>query len=323
MRKALISVFSAIASMSIVSSLSYGSCGEITMTEMDWESSQIVTSVTKFIIEQGYGCKVNLVPSSTEAAILSLVETDQPDIATELWINSTPAYTKLEAEGKVKTAAKVLSDGGFEAWWIPKYLAKKYPELKTIEDVMKNPELVGGKFHNCPAGWVCRTVNDNLIKALKLSDKMEIFNHGSGETLAASIASAYENERPWFGYFWAPTAILGKYPMIEISVGPYKDEIHRCNTRGEKCETPGVSAFPSSVVVTAVTKAFADKNPPLYKLLQNVSFTNAQMGEVLTWKEENNATSNEAAVYFIRKYKSVWGTWLNKDARSKLSMLLK
>ncbi|MEN2495241.1 MAG: hypothetical protein TECD_01162 [Hyphomicrobiaceae bacterium hypho_1] len=323
MRKALISVISAIACMSIISSAAYSDCGEITITEMDWESSQVVTAVTKFIAEQGYGCKVKLIPSSTEAAILSLVETGKPDIATELWINSTPAYTELEAEGKVKTAAKVLSDGGFEAWWIPKYLADKHPELKTIKDVMNNPELVGGKFHNCPVGWVCRTVNDNLIKALKLNDKMEIFNHGSGETLTASIASAYENEKPWFGYFWAPTVILGKYPMIEISVGPYKDEIHKCNIKGEKCETPGVSAFPSSIVVTAVTKTIAEKNPALFALMQNVSFTNAQMGEVLAWKEENKATSDEAAVYFIRKYKSVWSTWLNEAAKKKLALLLR
>ena len=323
MRKAFIGAVSAIASMSMMSSVASADCGEVTLSEMNWASSQVVTAVTKFIMEQGYGCKVKLVPSSTEAVIPSLAETGQPDIATELWTNSMPAYAKLEAEGKVKTAARVLSDGGVEAWWIPKYLADKHPELKTIEDVMKNPELVGGKFHNCPVGWGCRSVNDNLIKALKLDKKMEIFNHGSGETLAASIASAYASKKPWFGYYWAPTAILGKYPMVKIEVGPYKKEIHECNSKGDKCATPGVSAYPSSSVLTAVTTTMANKNPAIFKLMQKISFTNAQMGQVLAWKEENKASADEAAVHFIKKYKTVWGGWLNDDAKKKLAVLLK
>ena len=323
MRKAFIGAVSAIASMSMMSSAASADCGEVTLSEMNWASAQVVTAVTKFIIEQGYGCKVKIVPSSTEAVVPSLAETGQPDIATELWTNSMPAYAKLEAEGKVKTAARVLSDGGVEAWWIPKYLADKHPELKTIQDVMKNPELVGGKFHNCPVGWGCRTVNDNVIKALKLGEKMEIFNHGSGETLAASIASAYANKEPWFGYYWAPTAILGKYPMVKIEVGPYNKKIHECNTKGDKCATPGVSAYPNSAVLTAVTTTMADKNPAIFALMQKVSFTNAQMGEVLAWKEDKKSSANEAAVHFLQKYKSVWGNWLNDDAKKKLAVLLK
>ena len=36
---------------------------------------------------------------------------------------------------------------------------------------------------------------------------------GSAAGLDGSIAKAYENKEPWLGYYWAPTAILGKYPM--------------------------------------------------------------------------------------------------------------
>jgi len=47
-------------------------------------------------------------------------------------------------------------------------------------------------------------------KALALS--------GSGETLQTSIAAAYDEKAPWFGYYWAPTAVLGKYPMVKVEV---------------------------------------------------------------------------------------------------------
>ena len=131
----------------------HADCGEVSITEMNWASASVVTNVAKFIMEQGYGCKVSVVPSDTVPAATSLAENGEPDIATEMWINSAPVYQKLEAEGKVRTISNVLSDGGAEHWLIPKYLADKHPELKTIEGVLANPELVGGRFHNCPEGW--------------------------------------------------------------------------------------------------------------------------------------------------------------------------
>jgi glycine betaine/proline transport system substrate-binding protein len=63
--------------------------------------------------------------------------------------------------------------------------------------------------------------------------------------------------------------------------------------------------------------------PDAAELMKNVSFTNKQMGEVLAWKEDNRASADEAAVYFIQNYKDVWSKWLNDDARKKLSSLLK
>ena len=85
-----------------VTSDAQADCGEVSITEMNWASASVVTNVAKFIMEQGYGCKVTAVPSDTVPAATSLAENGEPDIATEMWINSAPVYQKLEAEGKVK-----------------------------------------------------------------------------------------------------------------------------------------------------------------------------------------------------------------------------
>ena len=42
-------------------------CGEVSITEMDWASSAVVTYVAKFLLEQGYGCTVTTVPTTTVA----------------------------------------------------------------------------------------------------------------------------------------------------------------------------------------------------------------------------------------------------------------
>ncbi|UWQ21490.1 ABC transporter substrate-binding protein [Jannaschia sp. W003] len=299
-----------------------GECGEVSITEMNWASSAVVTAVAKFLMEQGYGCEVNTIPSSTNPAITSVAETGEPDILTELWVNAAPVYDRLAAEGKVEPLTEVLSDGGIEGWWIPTYLAEAHPELTTLEGVLANPELVGGRFHQCPDGWACKTVNMNNLAAAGTEEAgIETFVHGSGETMATSIAAAYGDEEPWFGYYWAPTSVLGKYPMTLVDVGEFDAEAHECNAL-DPCPDPELSAYPRGKVLTVVTADFRDSNPEVTELMRNVQFTNAQMGEVLAWQEENSASAEEAAVYFLTNYPDVWPNWLNDAAREKLAGLI-
>lgn len=315
--------FGAMLMTSVSTTSAEAACGEVTITEMNWASSAVVTAVSKFIMEQGYGCSVTKVPSATLPAVTSVAETGKPDIVTELWINSAPVYKELEAEGKVVKLADVLSDGGVEAWFVPDYLIEKHPELATLEGILANPELVGGKFHNCPVGWGCRVINDNNITARGMRDVkgFEIFDHGSGETMATSIAAAYADKAPWFGYYWAPTSVLGKYPMTAVDIGPHVADAHTCNIKDD-CASPAASAYPPSEVITFTTTAFKESNPDIAALMSNVSFTNAQMGEVLAWQEDNKASADEAAVYFLNKYKDAWSGWINDEAKGKLAALL-
>ena len=297
-------------------------CGEVSLMNADWGSAQIVTAVSKFLMEEGYGCEVTKVPLSTNPALVSVSETGEPDILTEIWTNGAPAYEGLLESGAIIQVTEVLSDGGVEGFFVPNYLLEKHPELATIEGIAANPELVGNRFHNCPEGWTCLNVSTNLLKAGGLIDAgIENFVHGSGETLAASIAAAHENKEPWFGFYWAPTSVLGKYPMTLVEMAPHDPEKHTCNITAD-CATPSMSAFPRSVVVTVLSKEFMAKNSEISNLMTNLSFTNSQMGETLAWVEDNNASYDEGAVYFLTTYKDVWGSWLNEAARENLSSLL-
>lgn len=301
----------------------HADCGEVSITEMDWASASVVTSVASFLMTQGYGCNVTVVPTTTVPAMASVAETGQPDILTELWTSYTEVYEDLVAEGKLVELSKVLSDGGVEAWWIPDYLAEAHPELKTLDGIRANPELVGGLFHDCPSGWGCDVTNNNNFKAAGLADAgVERFQHGSGETLATAIAAAYEAREPWFGYYWAPTSVLGKYPMVQVELPAYDEATHTCNGL-EDCATPGLSAYPTSNVVTAVTTTFAEREPEIAEFLRKMTFTNAQMGAVLAEQEAQSLSNEEAAVLFLTSYPEVWSSWLSDGAKVKLAALIK
>lgn len=298
-------------------------CGEVSITEMNWASAQIIAEISSFLMEQGYGCTIEKVPSSTTTSVASLAENGEPDIVVELWLNSAgDVYDKLEADGKVERLVEVIQPGGVEGWWVPAYLAEEHPELATIEGVMANIDVVGGRFNNCPDGWGCRIVNDNLIEALEMRDNIEIFDHGSSETLSASIASAHENGEPWFGYWYGPTAVLGKYPMAKVEIGKIDEEIHTANQNKDNPD-PGVSDFPPAPVLTVATRELAGREPDVAELMSNVAFDADVLSGLLAWQDDNGATAEEAAAHFLSTRSDLWAEWINDEARDKLAHLIK
>ena len=42
---------------------------------------------------------------------------------------------------------------------------------------------------------------------------------GSAAGLDGSIAKAADSGNPWFGYYWNPTSIIGKYGLIPVDFG--------------------------------------------------------------------------------------------------------
>ncbi|WP_394171322.1 ABC transporter substrate-binding protein [Saccharospirillum alexandrii] len=311
------------ASALSMSTAAFADCGEVSITEMGWASNEVVTGVATFLMENGYGCDVTVVPSDTVPAVTSVAENGEPDIVTELWLNSTgEVYNRLEEEGRIQRLGRVLEPGGVEGWWIPTYLAEEHPELTTIEGVMNNPELVGGMFNNCPDGWGCRVVSDNLVRALELeSSGIEVFNHGSGQTLASSMASAVEDGEPWFGYYWGPTVPLGKYDMTRVDLGEIDEDIHARN-QNQNADNPGVSDFPAAPILTAITTDFQEREPEVADMLSHLSFDTSVMSSILAWMDENNASGEEATVYYLQNYSDDWSQWLNNDARSNLANLI-
>ena len=297
-------------------------CGEVTITEMDWGSAIIVTQVAKFLLEQGYGCSVTTVPSASVPALASVSETGKPDIRTELWTNGAPAYVPLLEAGKINELTRVLSDGGLEGLFIPVYLAEAHPELTTIEGVLANPDLVGNRMHNCPVGWNCQTVATNVAKGGGFAAAgIEDFVHGSGETLTASIGAAYAAKEPWFGYYWTPSLVMGKFPMVQVDLGPHDPSKQACNS-DKDCATPTMQSWPSSVVTTVVTSEFESSHPAETDLMRNLSFTNEMMNSLLAWQDAEGASGDETAVYFLSTQQGRWGSWINDAARGKLAALL-
>ena len=309
-----------------------GECGRVTIADMNWNSASLIANIDRFILDHGFDCEAELVPGDSMPTGTSMIEKGQPDVAPELWTNSVKeALDKGVQEKRLRYAGKSLIEGGEEGFWVPAYLLKKYPDLVTIEGIRKHAKLFThpedpekSAFYGCPAGWTCQITAGHLFDAMKLDQSgFTIIDPGSGAALSGTIARAYEREEPWFGYYWAPTPVLGKYDMVKVDFGSGIDleEYVNCTTQDE-CINPKVTMYPPSPVHTITTENFAIRAPEAYQYFARRGFENRDMSQLLAWMEDNQADGEEAMYYFLEQYPHIWQTWVPEEIAKKVKKAL-
>ena len=328
MKNLLISTSFALGMMALGSTAWGNECGEVTIASMNWQSAEVLASLDKFILEKGYGCDISVIQGDTVPTITSMVEKGKPDIAPEGWVNLLPDVVNSGvSDGKLVIAATVLSDGALQGWWIPKYIADAHPDIKTIDDVLKHPELFPdsedsskGAIHNGPQGWGSTVVGAQLYKAYDAKTAgFTLVDTGSSAGLDGSIAKAYERKQGWAGYYWAPTALLGKYEMVKLQHGVPLDtaEWKRCTTVAD-CPDPKKNDWPKDTVQTLVTKAFSERaKGPVMDYLNLRAWSNATVNKLMAWMTDNQATGEDGAKYFLKENPDLWTKWVSKEAAEK------
>jgi glycine betaine/proline transport system substrate-binding protein len=307
-------------------------CGKVTLANMNWSSATFIANLDRFILEHAYGCDAELIPGDTVPTGTSMIEKGEPDIASELWTNSfRDALDAGVKEGRLVVAGKSLSDGGQEAFWVPRYLVEKHPELATIQGVIKNASLFRNPedptqsvLMGCPSGWACQISVENMAKAMKLGDAGFIVRDpGSSAGLSGSLTRAYEREKPWVGYYWAPTALLGKFDMVEVDFGSGidLDGYVNCITQVD-CENPQPTMFPPAPVLTVAVSDLARRAPAAVDYLSKRTFTNAFLNGLLAWMEENQADGEIAAVHFLNENEDVWLPWVTDEEAGRIKSAL-
>lgn len=310
-----------------------GACGRVTIASFNVQSAEILANLDKIILEKGYGCQTELTVGDTVPTITSMVEKGAPDITPEAWIDLIPTVVKRGFDsGKLVSTTKVLTDGGVNGWWIPKYLADAHPEIKTIADMLKRPDLFPdpenpkkGAIFNGAQGWGWTIITSQLYKAFQ-ADKagFRLIDTGSAAGLDGSLIKAYEHHQGWVGYYWSPTSLLGKYPMVRLQPGvPYNAaEWNRCITVAN-CPDPKPTGWSTDHVVTLIASASTKRmGPDVMKYLNTRSWSNDTVNKLMAWMTARQATGDDAARYFLKNKKDIWTKWVSPDAAAKINSSL-
>ena len=320
------------------SGIANAKCGKLVIAEQNWASAELMANVDKIILEEGYGCDVELVPGATMPTFTSMNDKGSPDMNPEQWANAV--YTPLKkavSEKRLIIANGAPITGLGEGWWLNPAALKKHPELKgmTAVQILERPDLFPdkedpskGAFMGCPAGWGCQLANANLFRAFEMEKKgWKLIDPGSAAGLDGSIAKASDSNEPWFGYYWNPTSMVGKYNLQPVDFGvPFagRDNWDNCITLAEQdCANPKPTAWTKSEVNSIVTANFAKTGgKEALSYVEKRVFPGEVMNGMLVYMADNQAKGSDAAVEFLIKHEDVWTKWVSSSAAKKIKKSL-
>ena len=333
MRSLLLTACAAVGLLGWAGAASAAGCGDVTIASMNWQSAEVLANVDKLILNKGFGCNADITTGDTVPTITSMVEKGQPDVAPEGWVDLLPEVANRGlSEGKIVKGATALTDGGVQGWWIPQYVADAHPDIKTIPDMLKHPELFPapedpgkGAVMNGPQGWGGTVVTSQLYKAFD-GDKhnFTLVDTGSAAGLDGSIAKAYERKRGWAGYYWSPTSLLGKYKMVKLDAGVPENmaEWKRCETVAD-CPDPKPNAWPVDHVYTLMSKKFADRaGPDVVGYLNTRAWSTDTVQKLMAWMTDNQATGEDGAKHFLKENEAIWTKWVSPPVAQKVKAAL-
>jgi glycine betaine/proline transport system substrate-binding protein len=302
---------------------------KLVIADLNWDSAQVHNRIAGFIMEKGYGYKVQYTPGATITLFAGLVRGDV-DINMECWVeNQQEAYDKGIAAGKVIDLGSNFPDS-WQGWLVPTYVIKgdtkrgikpMAPDLKSINDLskywelFKDPENPGkGRFYSCIPGWECEKINEKKFKAYGLDKHYTIFLPGSDAALNGSMAAAYRKGQPWFGYYWAPTWVLGKLDMTPIEEPAFDQKVW---------DTNYACAYPSVRVNIIVNSGLQERAPEIVEFLKKYETTQAMANKFLAYMQDEKADTQRAALWFLRNYQDLWTGWVPGKVSAKVKAALK
>jgi len=308
-------------------------CGEITIANLNDQAGEFFAALDQYILNHGYDCRAQLVSSTTISSITSMVERGNPDYNPYGWIDLF--WDVLEpalAEKRLVLGANIGLEGGVQGWYIPKYLANAHPEIVTVEDALKRPDLFPhpenpnrGAIYNGAEGWGITTATSQLYKAYEAERQgFDLVPSGSSVALDSTIARAYERGESWLGVYWEPTALMAKYDMVRLgSETPYDEKEWNSCTVVADCPNPKPTAWPVTRVYTVMTANFAERAPAdVLEYLNKREATNTLLNEILAYMTDSQATGEQGTRYFLETYPTIWKNWVSPEAAEKIAATL-
>jgi glycine betaine/proline transport system substrate-binding protein len=298
-------------SMLIVGCESQSAEKTIVFGDVSWDSVQVHNRIMGFIIENGLdGYKADYIAGDTMPIVNGVIQGDI-DVDMESWHSNVPEiYKKGVDSGDLVDLGKNMPDAP-QGWWVPRYLVEgpdaKAPGLKSIADLpqyahlFKDPEDPSkGIVYAGVAGWGQLTTGEEYFEQYGLGETFNMGVAGSGTALAGTMVGAYHKNEAWVGYYWAPTAVLGKLDMVRL--------------KG--------SEYPPADVNILVNSSMLEKAPDIVEILEKYSTTVNDNNEFLAKMEDEGWDAAQTAEWFLKNKEDVWTKWVSSEVAEKVKAAL-
>ncbi len=293
-----------------------------------YEGVWIPNAIASFILEEGYGYPpIETIEMSVAVAQVSLVKGDIDVWLDIWWWYYLTWYDPAIADGEIENLGPTI-DPAPSFWVIPQWVHEEY-NINTVEDMKDNWELfkdpedpTKGLFINCPIGWSCQMINQVKLEAYGL---MEYYNYiePTAGAQEAAMAGAQMKGDPVFGYYWAPTALMGMYDWYILEEPEYDadvwDKIMAAVDDGSLRPIDEACAYEAVSPVNGVWGGLREKAPDAVALFEKMNVGLEGVNKAAAYAKVNEIENwDEVAVWYLKEYESRWKTWVTTDAYNKI-----
>ncbi|MFF0737944.1 ABC transporter substrate-binding protein [Streptomyces chartreusis] len=281
-----------------------GECGTFNLAVSPWVGYEANAAVIAHVAEKELGCKV--VQKDLKAEIgWQGFESGEVDAIVENW-GHDDLKKKYITEQKTAVNLGPTGNKGIIGWYIPPWIAKKYPDITD----WRNLDKYAAKFKTSESGSKgqlldgdpsYQTNDEALVKNLKLDFK--VVYAGSETALLQAFRDAEKNKKWVIGYFYEPQWLFSEVPLVHIDLPKH--------TAGCDADPAKVACdYPVFDLDKIVSTRFAKSGSPAYDLVKNFTWTNDDQNTVAKYIALDKMTPEAAAKKWVEAHPDKVKAWL-------------
>ncbi|HET8666189.1 MAG TPA: ABC transporter substrate-binding protein [Nocardioides sp.] len=280
------------------------SCGQFNIAVNPWTGYVADAYVVGVVAQEKLGCTVSYKDVKEEVGWQGMAS-GTIDTILENWGHEdlTQKYVK---DQKTVQDAGMTGNEGIIGWYVPPWMAKKYPDITNWKNLNKYASMFktsesGGKGQLLDGDPSYVTNDEALVKNLHLNYQVVV--GGSEAALIQSFRSAEKNKTPLLAYFYEPQWFFSEMKLVRVHLPKY---------------TPGCDSDPAKVACDyppyhlnkLISTKFAESGSPAVTLVKNFQWTNDDQNQVAEYIAKDGMKPEDAAKKWIDANQDLVDQWL-------------
>lgn len=309
-RKALVALAAASIGLAFggvaITSAAASSKPTITLATNSWQGSDSNNVVAQYVIEKDLGYPVNLL-TIDEIPTWPAMASGSVSAVLEVWGHSNLYAEYVKGNHEVIDAGLEGPDGNI-GWYVPTYVLKAHPELKTWQGLKKDWKLFvtpqttpQGEFLDGSPSYV--TNDAALISTLGLD--LKVVYAGTEASQLAEIERIYKAHGNVLFYWYTPQYINALYSFSQIQLPPFTQACAKLPASKIDC------AYPPYYLYKAMSAKLPKIAPKVADFIKRFNWTAADQNEVGYDIAVKGMSPSAAAKLFVDTHKSLVSSWLS------------
>jgi glycine betaine/proline transport system substrate-binding protein len=280
------------------------SCGNLNIAVNPWTGYVVNAHLVGQVAQTKLGCTVSYQDVKEEVGWQGMAN-GTIDTILENW-GHADLVKKYITQQKVVQDAGLTGSDGIIGWYVPPWMAKKYPDITNWKNLNKYASLFktsesGGKGQLLDGDPSYVTNDEALVKNLHLNYKVVV--GGSEAALIQSFRTAEKNHKALLAYFYEPQWFFSEMKLVKVDLPPYTPG---CDANAAKVACD----YPPYKLNKLISKKLADSGSPAVNLIKNFKISNDDQNLVATDIAQNKMSPDAAAKKWIAANPGKVKAWL-------------